>query len=609
MVDLKTQSKSIDFSGAVYTVPFKTVTALPGVCRTGEMIFKTNAPAGKNLYACSSTNTWSMIDTGSSSGSQGFADFTPTISGNSVTVGAGSAGFGNYTCPDGIETGTVTFTAGTGDAKIFIDRQCLLTTHASTGITATTSGTMVFANTSVPVYPLGSKPIADLTVVSGVPSIDRDDRALFSTTPLEEGSGIKFTVANGNIRIETDPAETPRLGGANIWTSENDFGASTKFKPRTGTGVPSAGECDAANVGSEYTRIDAQAPNASKYICSQTGVGVYSWEVLGAGSALPATAKYVIQAPDSTVPNGQALSNLPTGILKNTTGTGVLSIATGADLPLMVGDAGSGGAPGAVPAPAAGDGAAGKFLRADGSWAAPTPVTSAVPDPTKVTLVDEFCGGSVSSTGTMGELGWTSALIGSGGLVTKNISGTANHPCLYKIETGSSVSAGAQFYLGPNFAYSITDNWGAAGSSWEIHFLFRFNTAPNNKVARIGLFNGVIANPDYQIAAKYDSAADVNWKFVACNGPGPTCSTAIDSGVAAGNTDWHRLKIYRGASDANGTVRLCLDACSSPAQITTNVPTFRMSPGWIYVNNASGNTSQFIEADWFMLYMQTDARW
>jgi len=39
--------------------------------------------------------------------------------------------------------------------------------------------------------------------------------------------------------------------------------------------------------------------------------------------------------------------------------------------PVVVGDTGSGGLAGNVPAPAAGDAAAGKFLKADGSWQAP----------------------------------------------------------------------------------------------------------------------------------------------------------------------------------------------------------------------------------------------
>lgn len=38
-------------------------------------------------------------------------------------------------------------------------------------------------------------------------------------------------------------------------------------------------------------------------------------------------------------------------------------------MPNMVGDSGSGGESGAVPAPGAGDAAAGKFLKADGTWA------------------------------------------------------------------------------------------------------------------------------------------------------------------------------------------------------------------------------------------------
>lgn len=39
--------------------------------------------------------------------------------------------------------------------------------------------------------------------------------------------------------------------------------------------------------------------------------------------------------------------------------------------PLMTGDTGSGGTAGSVPAPAAGDAAAGKFLKADGTFAVP----------------------------------------------------------------------------------------------------------------------------------------------------------------------------------------------------------------------------------------------
>src|SRR6187431_2938934 len=96
-IDLKTQSKSVDFSAASFTVPFKTAVTLPSGCRIGEMVFKTSAPAGKNLYACTSANTWSILDAANATSqvTSEFPDFKPTITGNTVTVASGNAGFGN----------------------------------------------------------------------------------------------------------------------------------------------------------------------------------------------------------------------------------------------------------------------------------------------------------------------------------------------------------------------------------------------------------------------------------------------------------------------------------------------------------------------------------
>lgn len=50
-------------------------------------------------------------------------------------------------------------------------------------------------------------------------------------------------------------------------------------------------------------------------------------------SPAPSTAKYIVQTADAGLSNEQALGSLATGLLKNTTTTGVLSIATAADLP------------------------------------------------------------------------------------------------------------------------------------------------------------------------------------------------------------------------------------------------------------------------------------
>lgn len=66
-VDLRSQAKNVDFSQAPATKPVKTGSILPQTCSTGELFFKTDAPAGQNLYACTSTNTWTVLSSGGSS--------------------------------------------------------------------------------------------------------------------------------------------------------------------------------------------------------------------------------------------------------------------------------------------------------------------------------------------------------------------------------------------------------------------------------------------------------------------------------------------------------------------------------------------------------------
>ena len=51
LVDLRTQSKSVDFSAASTTKPMSTGAALPAACGVGQAYFLTNAPAGSNFYA------------------------------------------------------------------------------------------------------------------------------------------------------------------------------------------------------------------------------------------------------------------------------------------------------------------------------------------------------------------------------------------------------------------------------------------------------------------------------------------------------------------------------------------------------------------------------
>jgi hypothetical protein len=57
-VDLRTQSKGVDFQAAPYTRPLKTSAALPATCTANELLLLTTAPPGNNIYACLTPNVW-----------------------------------------------------------------------------------------------------------------------------------------------------------------------------------------------------------------------------------------------------------------------------------------------------------------------------------------------------------------------------------------------------------------------------------------------------------------------------------------------------------------------------------------------------------------------
>lgn len=93
-VDLRTQSKSVDFAAAPFTRPLETGTALPGVCSVGQMFFNTTAPAGQNMYGCTATNVWTL-QAGGGSGGSGLPPQTG-VAGYLTTNGL-AAGWGNIT--------------------------------------------------------------------------------------------------------------------------------------------------------------------------------------------------------------------------------------------------------------------------------------------------------------------------------------------------------------------------------------------------------------------------------------------------------------------------------------------------------------------------------
>lgn len=94
-IDLRTQTKSVDFAAAPSTRPMQTGTALPALCSVGQMFFNSASPAGQNLYGCVATNTWSLQAGGGSGGGSGLP--AQTGSAGYLTTNGTTPGWGNIT--------------------------------------------------------------------------------------------------------------------------------------------------------------------------------------------------------------------------------------------------------------------------------------------------------------------------------------------------------------------------------------------------------------------------------------------------------------------------------------------------------------------------------
>jgi len=86
-----------------------------------------------------------------------------------------------------------------------------------------------------------------------------------------------------------------------------------------GTTLPSAALEVAGQV-----KITGGSPGANKVLTSDAS-GLATWQ---ATTAAPTDATYILQTTNANLTNAQVLSGLTTGLVKNTTGTGVLSIAS-----------------------------------------------------------------------------------------------------------------------------------------------------------------------------------------------------------------------------------------------------------------------------------------
>jgi hypothetical protein len=78
-VDLRTQTKSVDFSNASFTKPVRSGVALPVGCSAGELFYLSTANPGYNLYFCTAANVWTQAGASAPNYSQAFTGQTSVL--------------------------------------------------------------------------------------------------------------------------------------------------------------------------------------------------------------------------------------------------------------------------------------------------------------------------------------------------------------------------------------------------------------------------------------------------------------------------------------------------------------------------------------------------
>ena len=274
-IDLGRQARNVDFSNSASTKSFKTGSSLPAICSQGETYLKLNAPAGQNMYACTSTNIW--IPQGGAASSAGSFEWT-RLAPTQAQLSQGSFRFGtkvtNLTA-----TGSVTIQgSGAGTVWVYaVSSGNIVVAHDLGAGNLSTSGSGFSTDSSGAGFPSGSLPLYQCAVTSGtLPVSCTDLRTQLNTTAVSAGpsGGLTMDCSSGNTCIvDIAGAAIPLTTGANTLTGLNTF---SHMKLPAGA-VPDPAQCaSAADAGKVWVQTTA-ATGRQMYVCE----GAAGWRVQG----------------------------------------------------------------------------------------------------------------------------------------------------------------------------------------------------------------------------------------------------------------------------------------------------------------------------------------
>jgi hypothetical protein len=295
-LDLRSQAKNVDFSRAASTRPFKTGTAMPPLCTVGDAFFKTDAPAGSNLYACTATNIWSLQSGGgntvSSSGatlSSQLADLNVKSSSSALlTIGTGCSSStpcnvsmnGNLFTYSSAASATLAGVTGSGTALVYVSSAGVITIQypVIAGLSVTCTGCLALAQ-SVPALPVGALPLGaasfqssggtlSWTAIVDTRSFLSGGSAVSSVAPGPDG-GVNVICSGSDCQTSVDPTYTATQSGNNDFTGNNRVGAGVE-----GFDNSIANELSVGTLDKKLAKLNAGAAIITSLTDSDGAIGI-----------------------------------------------------------------------------------------------------------------------------------------------------------------------------------------------------------------------------------------------------------------------------------------------------------------------------------------------
>ncbi len=263
-IDLRNQSKAVDFQSSDYTKPLKTGQALPSTCASGELFFLSTAVAGQNVYGCTSTNTWTL-QSGSGSGAL-------TIKNNNTTVG--SRGVLNMAPGMGVvnaitDTGTQITIQQMADTAVMLTRAghqagqtllCASGSNSSSAYSCSMSPTLTS-------YQLGSVLhwIPDVSGSGGSISLNVDTLGI---RPIKLSDGV------------SDPLTRDVIAGRmyTLWFDGASFRILTPPEAITSSNTPPT--CSSSNRGRIWHVFGNAGVKDQVSVCAKDAADSYAWRAL-----------------------------------------------------------------------------------------------------------------------------------------------------------------------------------------------------------------------------------------------------------------------------------------------------------------------------------------